>query len=194
MLEYGMTIREAAERWVQGFNAFPHDMIEKLMAAEPDTWHEVTTPSEGRRVYVFNHPAGCKSKENWGEITGYDEEEDVYTVELDDGTEIQVGEEHFEMETDGGLPMWGTLWAFADSCDDWWLEEQDGIRIISECGFRVFKSDDFGYFFGIDGAGYSFYEAHWVPLYRARGLQWHDPATDPPTEPESSGAVGATEK
>ena len=30
-----------------------------------------------------------------------------------------------------------------------------------------------GYFFGIDGAGYSFYEEHWIPLYKARGLQWH---------------------
>lgn len=26
---------------------------------------------------------------------------------------------------------------------------------------------------GIDGAGYDFYEAHWEPLYKARGLHWH---------------------
>ena len=36
---------------------------------------------------------------------------------------------------------------------------------------EIFK--EFGYFFGIDGAGYSFYEKHWIPLYKARGFQWH---------------------
>lgn len=74
--------------------------------------------------------------------------------------------------------MWGTMWSFGDSCDDHWLEDMGGVRIMSECGFRVYLSDDYGYFFGIDGAGYSFYTEHWVPLYRARGLQWHDPATE----------------
>lgn len=24
------------------------------------------------------------------------------------------------------------------------------------------------------GAGYSFYTEHWIPLYKARGLKWHD--------------------
>ena len=32
----------------------------------------------------------------------------------------------------------------------------------------------FGYIFGIDGAGYDFYEDHWIPLYKERGIQWHD--------------------
>ena len=49
---------------------------------------------------------------------------------------------------------------------------------MSECGFRIFESEEFGYFFGIDGAGYDFYEQHWLPLYKARGLKWHDPKTD----------------
>ena len=65
------------------------------------------------------------------------------------------------------------MWSFGDSCDDWWLEEKDGIKIMSECGFRIYESYEFGYFFGIDGAGYDFYESHWIPLYKARGLQWH---------------------
>lgn len=70
--------------------------------------------------------------------------------------------------------MWGTMWSFGDGCDDWWLEDGDGIRIMSECGFRIYEHEEFGYFFGIDGCGYDFYEAHWLPLYNARGLQWHD--------------------
>ena len=47
---------------------------------------------------------------------------------------------------------------------------------MSEYCFRIFEHDDFGYFFGIDDAGYDFYAAHWIPLYKARGVQWHKTA------------------
>ena len=74
--------------------------------------------------------------------------------------------------------MWGTMWSFGDGCDDWWLEEKNGIELMSQCGFRIYESEEFGYFFGIDGAGYDFYESHWIPLYKARGLQWHETETE----------------
>ena len=45
---------------------------------------------------------------------------------------------------------------------------------MADCGFRIYQSEDYGYVFGIDGAGYNFYEAHWIPLYKARGFQWHE--------------------
>ena len=70
--------------------------------------------------------------------------------------------------------MWGTMWSFGDTCDDYWLSDEDGIQVMSEHGFRIYEHEEFGYFFGIDGAGYNFYEHHWQPLYDARGLQWHD--------------------
>ena len=72
------------------------------------------------------------------------------------------------------LPMWGTMWSFGDSIDEWWLENKNGLKLMSECGFRIYYSEKYGYFFGIDGAGYDFYEAHWIPLYKARGLKWHE--------------------
>lgn len=72
------------------------------------------------------------------------------------------------------LPMWGTMWSFGDSADDYWLEEEDGLELMAKCGFRIYEQEDFGYLFGIDGAGYSFMEAHWIPLYKARGLHWHE--------------------
>lgn len=68
--------------------------------------------------------------------------------------------------------MWGTMWQFGDSADEWWLENH--LEEMAACGFRIYESNEFGYFFGIDGAGYSFYEEHWIPLYKAVGLQWHE--------------------
>ena len=162
-----ITINDAAHEWVREFNAIPYGMIEKLMKNDPDEWHEVTKKSRGDRVYIYDSG-------DYGEIVSYDEETEKYTVELDNREVIQVAEDDMESEYYGELPMWGTLWQFGDSADDWWLEEGDGIRIMSECGFRIYEHEEFGYFFGIDGAGYDFYEAHWIPLYKARGLHWHD--------------------
>lgn len=75
-------------------------------------------------------------------------------------------------EYDDFFPMWSTMWSFDCSIDEDWAREN--IETMQECGFRVYENDDFGIIFGIDGAGYSFYEAHWIPLYNARGLKWHN--------------------
>lgn len=178
MIRKGMTIREAAVKWASEFNTFPQDMIQKLMDLEPDSWREVTKPSYGKRVYVFNLPDGCEDYSDYGEIENYLEEQDIYLINLDDGNTIEVGIDDFEVQNDDYLPMWGWLWQFKNSADDWWMEEGDGIQIMSDCGFRIYEHDEWGYFFGIDGAGYDFYEDHWIPLYRKRGLQWHDPETE----------------
>lgn len=75
-------------------------------------------------------------------------------------------------EYDDFLPMWSTMWTFGESLDEDWAREN--IEIMQDCGFRVYENEDFGIIFGIDGAGYNFYENHWIPLYKARGLKWHD--------------------
>lgn len=174
----GVTIRQAAENWVREMNAYPQEMINKLMQADIDDWTEVTTPSIGDRVWVYEeNESGTIEKVRQ---TPDDEEDDevLYEVELDSGKTVFAKADDMEVERDTYLPMWGTMWSFGDSADDWWLEEGSGIEIMSECGFRVYESYGFGFIFGIDGAGYDFYESHWIPLYKARGLQWHDPVAE----------------
>ena len=78
-----------------------------------------------------------------------------------------------EDDFDSFLPMWGTMWSFNDNVDCWWIEEESNRQSMADCGFRIYEQEDYGYIFGIDGMGYDFYEAHWIPLYKARGLQWH---------------------
>ena len=158
-----MTIKETAQEWVGSFDAIQQEMIKKLMKAEPEDWHEITVPTAGDRVYVFD-------KSESGEIITSGKK---FRIKLDNGEKVLAKEDDFEIEFDYILPMWGTMWSFSESCDVYWIEELDGKKLMSSCGFRIFESDEFGYFFGIDGMGYDFYEAHWIPLYKARGLQWH---------------------
>ena len=174
MIKNIITKLDAAQEWVREFNAIDQQMISELMQNNIDDWHEVTKPSVCDRVYIYD-------KNESGKITDIIRKEDddyyytFYEITLDNGEIIKLEDtEDFEIEHDSLLPMWGTMWSFEDSADEYWLEDDNAIEIMSECGFRIYHSETYGYFFGIDGAGYNFYEVHWLPLYEKRGLQWHD--------------------
>lgn len=169
------TKREAAEAWVHEFNAIPQAIIEKLMNNDFDEVHEITPPGAGDHVTVFSGEYNCCE----GEIVRKDtKHEGCYIVKLEGYKKIvSIPEGEFDVERDGILPMWGTMWAFGDRLDNDWLDGEyceSGLQAMADCGFRVYEQEDYGYVFGIDGCGYDFYEAHWIPLYEARGLHWHE--------------------
>lgn len=61
--------------------------------------------------------------------------------------------------------MWGWLFHPRYSSDEDWIRE-NAEEIAKECGFLIYESDETGILLGIDGAGYDFYEKHWLPLYQ----------------------------
>lgn len=72
-----------------------------------------------------------------------------------------------------GYPIsWGTMFTFGESLDEEWALKNK--EIFDKCGIVAYYSDTLGVVFGIDGGGYDFYEDHWIPLYKARGLKWHE--------------------
>jgi len=165
-----MTIREAALEWVKGFNAIPLSVIEKL-----GDFNEVTPFVVGDYVNV------CFTDEfnGMGKIIDIasdasDEHDAEFVVQLEQDSAIGwVNEGYLERITDSQLPAFSTMWTFGESIDDYWLEN-GGLEEMAKCGFRIYEQEDCKYIFGIDGAGYDFYDEHWIPLYKARGLQWHD--------------------
>lgn len=146
---------ELVSEWVDYFNSYPTSMINTLIDAAPDEWEEVTTPCVGKLVYV-------PEIDDFGEIV---EIGGLYKVKVAKDRIFSVSE--VEVQYDDYIPIWGTMWSFINPQDELWLKYK-GIKIMSECGFRVFKSERWGYFFGIDGGGYSFYDKHWIPLYKQR--------------------------
>lgn len=107
------TIKEAAEVWVREMNAIPQEMVLRLMNADPDDWSEVTRPAKYNHVYVY-------SENEYGEITEIND--DIYSVELNNGEEIECVEDDFEVCYDDFLPMWGTMWSFGNNIDDYSLD------------------------------------------------------------------------
>ncbi len=157
------TVKEATELWVGEFSAIPQSLIEKayFVNGQIDEFTEITPPTANDRVYCFGENSS-------GEITKVIEN-GKYEVKLDNNKTVVLETDEFDVERDDILPMWGTMWMFKECLDNMWLEEDGGLQAMADCGFRVFECEE-GYIFGIDGAGYDFYEAHWIPLYLARGL------------------------
>ena len=54
MRREGMTVKQATEEWVQEMNAIQQGMIAKLMEYDEFDWQEVTVPTRGDRVSVWN--------------------------------------------------------------------------------------------------------------------------------------------
>ena len=174
-----MTIREACELWVsRDMNAIPQSVLVKLKQLDPDDLAELTPITKADRVYV------CSAGE-MGEVIAIDEDAEEYTVQLDNGETITTEGFDLEREDYDRFPMWGTMWSFSCSFDEDWALSH--LEEMAACGFRLYESEDYGLVFGIDAAGFDFYEAFWVPLYKARGLRWHDEAEEKEAEMRRKG-------
>ena len=157
-----MTIREATQKWVGEVSRIPIGIVEKLLEANPDELQEITPASVYDRVDLYDG-----EHSGVGEITGYDEERPVYTPSRwTMGRKSRRNGTCFDVRRDDYLPMWGTMWAFGDLSDEDWLE-RGGLQKMADCGFRIYEQEDYGYIFGIDGAGYSFFDEH-LSLYIRR--------------------------
>jgi len=82
--------------------------------------------------------------------------------------------------------MWGTMFLVCESVDKRLItallhpvedteDELYGTQEVGNTGISAFEIDG-ELVLGIDGAGYDFYEHHWIPLYEALGYAWHETA------------------
>jgi len=167
------SIKEATEEWINGFNYIPGPVIEKLAEADEtvsyfdsDSFRLIASP----RIECL----GCNTTYE-GDLL-LDELREAY----DNGTgvpceycEYNKGDDWTMGRPEYAFPCgWGTLFAPKDFCDiNWILQNADEV---AELGFFVFESEDYSVMLGIDAGGFDFYEAFWIPLYKHRGLKWHD--------------------
>ena len=168
------TIKDATISWVESFNAIPQSVISKLMEFD-ESINEITPPSVGDRVYII----GGKWDGRYGTISKSNYRGNgKFLIDIDGEKQKRiVSNDCFVVERESSLPMWGTMWTFSDSCDEEWAAGEyigPHLQEMADCGFRIYESEDFGIIFGIDGCGYDFFESHWIPLYKVRGLKWHN--------------------
>ena len=167
------------------------DIKPKLPEAYTPAWNKLKDNVSNRIDHDFNNVR----LENLGKVNEY-WFEDVLTTEpvlkdikdyFGDSTlsDKQFAEKHTDDEIDDAKQeimdeqrevMWGTVFEAKDSMlAEKIIENSDAI--INDAGFTVIDmrhSDkdgayDTGVFLGVNGAGYDFYEQHWIPFYRILG-------------------------
>ena len=154
-----LTIKEATEKWVSEFNAIEHSLIDNIIKYCPEEFIELTPITEGDYISSYDGTSGE------AENVDYSNEQVDIEGQTFDFSEVLK-------DYEGSLPMWGWLWTFDNSLDEDWVREN--LVTVASCGFRIYEYQETGtIYIGIDGAGYNFYDAHWIPLYKARGLMWH---------------------
>lgn len=172
----GKTIRDAAHEWVREMNAVPTDMVRDCVREHEWKITELTPITKGDNVCFWDGvTVRGQGLDGYGEVVEVlDEQYKVRDSETD--WILLVDKDRVEVECRDWLPCWGTMWMTNDSADDYWIENH--LEEMAQCGFRIFEHEDYGYIYGIDGAGYDFYSEHWIPLYKVRGLRWHDPIAE----------------
>ncbi len=161
-----ITKKQATERMINfELSAIPQILIEKAYFNNEDFegFRNVTPLYEGQQVTYDNE-----------EYTVFNADFEGNAILTHDGIQmIEVDPyEIEEIENKPLLPMWGTMWQ-TTSFLSYWIEEN--MEKVASLGFQIYECDDLdGYILGIDGAGYDFYEDHWIPLYDAQGLEWHN--------------------
>ena len=143
-------------------------------------WNELKSNVENRMAHDFNEVQLSNLQ-----MTNENYWENIITVEPTDkqvkdnfggdppDDEDELEEMKTEMMDEQREIMWGTLFEAKDShLAEKIIEHQD--EIINELGLIIIDERDNeaysnGLFIGVNGAGYDFYEDHWVPLYRLFG-------------------------
>jgi len=145
---------QACRLWIQrDWSMIPTSLLEKAYPYPEDIEILAPTFESFRKQYFKDY---CK-----GEGRSCEECKDEYCVEAYND-EVPI------------IPMWGYVFVPDDIVDArWWLQDH-AEEIAKECGVIVYYTDEIGPYIGINGAGYDFYKAHWIKLYRLRGLKWHD--------------------
>jgi hypothetical protein len=178
-LDLAYELKRLASDWVaRTFNHVPLATLEKLT-------------SNQLYEYIEPEPLADFREEWWDNI-----DEDARTAILDDYTNrgnqivvrgeplkdadfvewLDVDREHDmrEWRNKSGheeYPMWSTLFEFKDGTSD------EIKKAAQAAGFGIIEGgngdlEDYGTILFVSGCGYSFYGAHWIPLWLA--LPWND--------------------
>lgn len=161
-----ITKKQAVEKMVDiDLNAIPQVLIEKAYFDNDDfeSFRNITPLYKNQEVTYENESYNVFNPDFEGKaIITHDGIQmlEVYHYELE------------EVEYRPFLPMWSTMWQTSMMLSHW---IENNMEKVASLGFQIYECDDLdGYILGIDGAGYDFYTDHWIPLYDAQGLEWHN--------------------
>ena len=163
-IEIGVTaadLKGLAENWVnKSFNMVQLNVYDKM--CDDMLYEFIRQPEPNYIEFINNYGLHSEFKSATEEET---ERADQDT--LKEFCEAETSWDTFKDEQrDANYPMWNTLFEFKDE------PSEEIIQSAIDAGFGVIEGmDDFNTTLFLSGCGYSFYGAHWIPLFLA--LPWN---------------------
>lgn len=168
-----LSIQDAARRWIDTFDHVPASVLEKMAEADPDMYHYDSDSLRlvgGPRIVCDGCERDYEGPSTLSELRDRAKQGRGVPCPWCD---LNPGDQWIRGYPSHAFPVaWSTLFAPRESLDCEWVLEH--AEEVAKLNLYVFQSEDYGCLLGIDGAGYDFHEAFWIPLYRLRGLKWHD--------------------
>lgn len=162
-----MTKKEAVERFVDQLHQIPGELI-RAAYRDDERWDEFELLASPQKACVYcgatlHEDADLDGALMWAAYDG----EGCPECEGPMGCDCVIPQ-HSDLAWPAG---WDTLFRPVWPDDEWVRRNLDAV---AGCGFLVFDCQYCGILLAIDGAGYDFYEHHWIPLYEARGFKWEN--------------------
>lgn len=176
-------IEQAARRLVEGFDAVPQSWA-SLVAEHIDGDECVAMPMWGTLFKVSNMDEGNISKllrepvpSDINELIEFMDDHGIEASSLYMSNAMELialaASDPEDIDEDD-------IEQLRQAVIDEWRESQDEDAFLADSGWQdvggtglIAREFDGRLLLGINGAGYDFYESHWVPLYLALGYQWH---------------------
>jgi len=157
-------ILDMASKWVDSsFNFIRLNVYEKM--ADGSLFDYIRAEEPDYQEFVNNYNLQDELDEYKKDRQG-DDEDEILKEFCEEEQANSFDRYRSDQERDN-YPMWGTVFEWKDEPSETMV--QAGI----DAGFGVIESmDDFDTTFFVSGAGYSFYGAHWIPLFLA--MPWND--------------------
>lgn len=156
--ELAHELKNKVSEWVNTFNFIQVDVLKLVAESEnSDLMEHIRQPKltwEGLADFE-----GCVGNKKW-----IKEQQKKCGGELENHPSYDSYREQQEQDN---YPMWNTCFEFKEK------ESDEVIEAAINAGFGVIEGlGGFNQILFVSGAGYSFYGAHWIPLYLA--LPWNE--------------------
>lgn len=147
-------LQNEVSKWVETFNYLQLEVVEKM--ADGNLFEYIRRPEPDYNEFLNNYQLHDEYKEY---LSDNDEEESEESKKAfcEDHTSFERFCDDRENEN---YPMWNTLFEFKSE------ESEEVIQAAVKAGFGIIEGlDPFNTMLFVSGAGYSFYSAHWIPMF-----------------------------
>lgn len=170
--EMNTEAHQRAFRLMKLMHSVSTDLMRDMMDSMSG-WQEITSPLVGD-IVALSPDYDDILDSGYGKII-YAHDDGEYTIVTLDDELLMLTANEFEVVRDGEkvLPNFCEMWNLKTHAIREWLFDGDGVRIMTELGFRIYYHKSHGFWAGVEvGKEFNIIKDYWMPLNEMVGKTW----------------------